>query len=346
MIWCSGSSPTPYSTSCWRTDPHPLRQGAPPTLTGSRSHRFRRAGPRLLLRAQRRRPGLRPEDLLRARTVGDRCAGRVHRRRSHGHPAPAHTGLPLGRALLRGHPPVADLRDRRAHHGRHLGPGLVGALVGVERAHAGLLPDHHAAVRHLSAAALLDRGPRAPVALRLGVRDHGRSLRAAELRRGAAGAGLHTSPRARRDRGPPAGLDAAHVLRRAGRHDPAVPDPVEVRDGIQERLRAAARAEAKARRGRRRVRGRARRPQRRPRAPGGHGALVLMPAVPLGEAGRYVAAAYIVFFALVLIYVAIMSIKLSRMERELAELNELADRRVANTSASPSPPRAPEETTR
>ena len=41
----------------------------------------------------------------------------------------------------------------------------------------------------------------------------------------------------------------------------------------------------------------------------------------------YVAAAYLVFFALVLIYVAIMAAKLSRFERELSELNELADRR-------------------
>jgi CcmD family protein len=42
----------------------------------------------------------------------------------------------------------------------------------------------------------------------------------------------------------------------------------------------------------------------------------------------YVAAAYLVFFALILIYVAIMSAKLARFERELSELNELADRRV------------------
>jgi hypothetical protein len=41
----------------------------------------------------------------------------------------------------------------------------------------------------------------------------------------------------------------------------------------------------------------------------------------------YVAAAYLVFFALVLIYVVIMAAKLSRFERELGELNELADRR-------------------
>ena len=41
----------------------------------------------------------------------------------------------------------------------------------------------------------------------------------------------------------------------------------------------------------------------------------------------YVAAAYLVFFALVLIYVVIMAAKLSRFERELSELNELADRR-------------------
>ena len=42
----------------------------------------------------------------------------------------------------------------------------------------------------------------------------------------------------------------------------------------------------------------------------------------------YVAAAYLVFFALVLIYVVIMAAKLQRFEREIAELNELADRRL------------------
>jgi hypothetical protein len=43
----------------------------------------------------------------------------------------------------------------------------------------------------------------------------------------------------------------------------------------------------------------------------------------------YVAAAYLVFFALVLIYVVIMSAKLSRFERELSELIELADDRLS-----------------
>jgi CcmD family protein len=52
-----------------------------------------------------------------------------------------------------------------------------------------------------------------------------------------------------------------------------------------------------------------------------------MPALPLDEAGKYVAAAYIVFVALILVYVAIMATKLSRIEHELEELNELADRR-------------------
>ena len=50
-----------------------------------------------------------------------------------------------------------------------------------------------------------------------------------------------------------------------------------------------------------------------------------MPALPLDEAGKYVAAAYLVFLGLILIYVSIMAGKLSRMERELTELNELAD---------------------
>jgi hypothetical protein len=46
------------------------------------------------------------------------------------------------------------------------------------------------------------------------------------------------------------------------------------------------------------------------------------PALPLDEAGKYVAAAYLVFLALVLIYVAIMAAKLARIDRELTELAE------------------------
>ena len=42
----------------------------------------------------------------------------------------------------------------------------------------------------------------------------------------------------------------------------------------------------------------------------------------------YVAAAYLIFFALVLIYVVIMATKLSRFERELSELEELVDERA------------------
>ena len=45
-----------------------------------------------------------------------------------------------------------------------------------------------------------------------------------------------------------------------------------------------------------------------------------MPALPLHEAGKYVAGAYVVVFALVLLYVAIMAVRLSRIERQLGEL--------------------------
>lgn len=47
----------------------------------------------------------------------------------------------------------------------------------------------------------------------------------------------------------------------------------------------------------------------------------------------YVAAAYLVFFALVLAYFAIMAAKLQRLERELVELNELADKQQAAREA-------------
>jgi hypothetical protein len=52
-----------------------------------------------------------------------------------------------------------------------------------------------------------------------------------------------------------------------------------------------------------------------------------MPALPLDDAGPYVAAAYLVFLALILIYVAIMAGRLVRIQREIAELSALADRR-------------------
>jgi hypothetical protein len=52
-----------------------------------------------------------------------------------------------------------------------------------------------------------------------------------------------------------------------------------------------------------------------------------MPALPLDDAGPYVAAAYLVFLALILVYVGIMASKLVRIERQAAELNELAARR-------------------
>jgi hypothetical protein len=50
-----------------------------------------------------------------------------------------------------------------------------------------------------------------------------------------------------------------------------------------------------------------------------------MPALPLDEAGKYVAGAYLVFLALLLIYVAIMAARLARVEREIGELAELAE---------------------
>jgi hypothetical protein len=52
-----------------------------------------------------------------------------------------------------------------------------------------------------------------------------------------------------------------------------------------------------------------------------------MPALPLDDAGPYVAAAYLVFLALIVIYVAIMGVKLARIGRELDELTELVERR-------------------
>jgi hypothetical protein len=49
------------------------------------------------------------------------------------------------------------------------------------------------------------------------------------------------------------------------------------------------------------------------------------PALPLDEAGKYVAGAYIVFVLLLVIYVGIMAAKLQRIERELRDLAGFAE---------------------
>jgi hypothetical protein len=67
------------------------------------------------------------------------------------------------------------------------------------------------------------------------------------------------------------------------------------------------------------------------------GVLADVPALPLHEAGKYVAGAYVVLFALVLIYVAIMAIRLSRIERELGELLELSESTVGGAAGTSSP---------
>jgi CcmD family protein len=51
------------------------------------------------------------------------------------------------------------------------------------------------------------------------------------------------------------------------------------------------------------------------------------PALPLHTAGPYVAAAYIVAFVVVLVYVAIMATRLRRTQRELRTLRAELDAR-------------------
>jgi uncharacterized membrane protein len=57
--------------------------------------------------------------------------------------------------------------------------------------------------------------------------------------------------------------------------------------------------------------------------------LAATPALPLDEAGKYVAGAYVVFVVLLVVYVAIMATKLGRIEKELREVAEFAEQRKA-----------------
>lgn len=59
------------------------------------------------------------------------------------------------------------------------------------------------------------------------------------------------------------------------------------------------------------------------------------PALPLHTAGKYVAAAYVVLVAVLLIYFGIMGVKLRRMSRELAELNAAVEMRRRGAQREP-----------
>jgi hypothetical protein len=70
-----------------------------------------------------------------------------------------------------------------------------------------------------------------------------------------------------------------------------------------------------------------------------------MPALPLDEAGKYVAAAYVVFVVLLVVYIGIMAAKLSRISRELEEIAEVAEKQAASSkqqAATPAAVREPE----
>lgn len=72
--------------------------------------------------------------------------------------------------------------------------------------------------------------------------------------------------------------------------------------------------------------------------------MTVLAADALPDNAGYVAAAYLVLFAMVVIYLGIMTARIARLERELIELNELADRdRERGTAAGTAPDAAAKE---
>jgi hypothetical protein len=58
-----------------------------------------------------------------------------------------------------------------------------------------------------------------------------------------------------------------------------------------------------------------------------HALLAAAPALPLDEAGKYVAAAYGVFVTLLVVYIAIIGTKIARIEREVKSLADMVEER-------------------
>ncbi|HVD41996.1 MAG TPA: hypothetical protein VNC16_13460 [Solirubrobacterales bacterium] len=61
--------------------------------------------------------------------------------------------------------------------------------------------------------------------------------------------------------------------------------------------------------------------------------LVAAPALPLDEAGKYVAGAYVVFVVLLVVYLAIMAAKVQRIERELRDVAAIAEEKKGAQAA-------------
>jgi hypothetical protein len=57
--------------------------------------------------------------------------------------------------------------------------------------------------------------------------------------------------------------------------------------------------------------------------------LAQAPALPLDEAGKYVAGAYGVFVTMLVVYIAIIGARFARVEREVKELADLVEERDA-----------------
>ena len=55
--------------------------------------------------------------------------------------------------------------------------------------------------------------------------------------------------------------------------------------------------------------------------------LAAAPALPLDEAGKYVAAAYGVFVTMLVVYIAIIGARFARVEREVKALADLTEDR-------------------
>jgi hypothetical protein len=68
--------------------------------------------------------------------------------------------------------------------------------------------------------------------------------------------------------------------------------------------------------------------------------LFAAPSIPNDVGGKYVAGAYIVFVVLLLVYVAIMGMKLARIERGLRDVAEIAEQRKEGAAAEAEAPPA------